>query len=179
VLDNLSWKAISGIGDGRHPDAVRLPNLPWQAAGCDKPKRQGFRGSLRVIGEWATRRRRAENVDAQSLQRVPSARTVARLMTNGRDLLSKSETVTIAAIEAGVPLLVEARMLILDFQSMIWDKAAAGLKNDGAELGSTVDEPRRRAGNELCERSVEKGDVGLTVPTGSADDPVRLRVTGP
>ena len=50
-------------------------------------------------------------------------------MTNGRDLLSKSETVTIAAIEAGVPLLVEARILILDFQSMIRDKAAAGLKS--------------------------------------------------
>jgi len=33
--------------------------------------------------------------DAQTLRRVPSARTIARLMTNGRDTLSKSETVTI------------------------------------------------------------------------------------
>ena len=68
----------------------------------------GFRWSERVVREWATRRQRAETPDAQSLQRVPSARTIARLMTNGRDALSKSETVTIAAIEQGVPLLVEA-----------------------------------------------------------------------
>jgi hypothetical protein len=33
-------------------------------------------------------------------------------MTNGRDTLSKSETVTIAAIEQGVPLLMEAREVI-------------------------------------------------------------------
>jgi len=69
---------------------------------------QGFRGSERVVREWATRRRRAETSDAQSLQRVPSARTIARLMTNGRDTPSKSESITIAAIEQGVPLLVDA-----------------------------------------------------------------------
>ena len=67
---------------------------------------------MRVVTEWATRRRRAETPDAQSLQRVPSARTIARLMTTGRDTLSKSETVTIAAIEHGVPPLVEAREVI-------------------------------------------------------------------
>jgi hypothetical protein len=37
---------------------------------------------------------------------VPSARTIARLMTTARDHLSKSDTVTVAAIEAGVPILV-------------------------------------------------------------------------
>ena len=71
-------------------------------------RRRALGGSEGVVREWATRRRRAETPDAQSLQRVPSARTIARLMTNGRDALSKSETVTIAAIEQGVPLLVEA-----------------------------------------------------------------------
>ena len=50
-------------------------------------------------------------------------------MTTGRDLPSKSETVTIAAIETGVPSLVEARTLILEFQSMIRNKTAVGLKN--------------------------------------------------
>ena len=39
--------------------------------------------------------------DALSLQRTPSARTIARRMTVGRDTLSKSETITIAAIEEG------------------------------------------------------------------------------
>ena len=73
-----------------------------------------FQGSLRVVLEWATRRRRAERTDASSLARVPSARTIARLMTIGRDNLTKAETVAIAAIESGVPPLVEARALVAD-----------------------------------------------------------------
>ncbi len=36
------------------------------------------------------------------------------VMTIGRDTLSKAETVTVAAIEAGVPTLVEAREIIAD-----------------------------------------------------------------
>jgi transposase len=64
---------------------------------------QGFQGSLRVVGEWATRRRRAETATDRQLQKVPSARTVSRLMTTARDDLSKADTVTIAAIEAKVP----------------------------------------------------------------------------
>jgi len=101
----------------------------WAAGHCNGAdlwrclKAQGFRGSVRVVTEWATRRRRAEMPDAQSLQRVPSARTIARLMTNGRDTLSRSETVTIAAIEQGVPLLVEAREIIAAFHAMIRKKA--------------------------------------------------------
>ncbi|MGY3108147.1 hypothetical protein ACVWW5_007218 [Bradyrhizobium sp. LM3.4] len=82
---------------------------------------------MRVVTEWAARRRRAETPDAQSLQRVPSARTIARLMTNGRDTLSKSETVIIAAIEQGVPLLVEAREVITAFHTMIRKKAHVDL----------------------------------------------------
>jgi len=70
---------------------------------------RGFRGSLRVVGEWATRRRRAEKANAENLQRIPSARTIARL--------------TIAAIEAGVPALVEAREIIAEFHLMIRRKA--------------------------------------------------------
>lgn len=72
-------------------------------------KNQGFRGCLRVVTEWATRRRKAEKIDSGILSRAPSARTIARLMTIGRDDLSKSEAVTVVAIEGGVPLLVEAR----------------------------------------------------------------------
>jgi transposase len=88
---------------------------------------RGFRGSLRIVGEWATRRRRAEKADAESLQRIPSARTIARLMMIGRDTLSKAETVTVAAIEAGVPTLVEAREIIAEFHMMIRRKTAADL----------------------------------------------------
>ncbi|MGO8396275.1 ISL3 family transposase, partial [Rhizobium ruizarguesonis] len=41
-------------------------------------KRKGFRGCSRVVGEWAARRRRSERICDQQLQKVPSARTIAR-----------------------------------------------------------------------------------------------------
>lgn len=91
-------------------------------------KQQGFRGCLRVVTEWAARRRRAERVDGGALSRALSARTIARLMTISRDSLSKSETVTVAAIEGGVPLLVEAREIIAAFQAMIRGKSLADLE---------------------------------------------------
>ena len=52
-------------------------------------KRQGFRGCLRVVSEWSGRRRRSEKMDASAISRTPSARTIARLMTIGRDRLSR------------------------------------------------------------------------------------------
>lgn len=91
-------------------------------------KQQGFRGCLRVVTEWAARRRRAERVDGGALNRAPSARTIARLMTIGRDSLSKSETVTVAAIEGGVQSLVEAREMIAAFQAMIRKKSLTDLE---------------------------------------------------
>ena len=113
-------------------------HLPWLDAQCAAGHHNGadlwrrlnvlgFRGSVRVVTEWATRRRRAEKADTESLHRVPSARTIARLMTTGRDTLSKSETITIAAIENGVPLLVEAREVVAAFHAMIRKKANADL----------------------------------------------------
>ena len=48
-------------------------------------------------------------------------------MTIGQDLLTKAETVTVAAIEAGVPTLVEAREIIGEFHLMIPRKTEAGL----------------------------------------------------
>jgi len=86
-------------------------------------KRQGFCGSLRVVTEWATSRRRAEKAEAQSLRQIPSARTIARLLTISRDTLSKSETVTVAVIEDQVPLLVEAREIIAAFHAMVRRKS--------------------------------------------------------
>jgi hypothetical protein len=94
---------------------MQYPGLPLIAA------------KLRVVGEWATRRRRAEKADTASLQRVPSARTIARLMTARRDHLSKADTVTIATIEQGLPTPVTARSLITDFQAIIRTKAISEL----------------------------------------------------
>src|SRR3974390_358280 len=139
-----SRKLVRQVIRGEHHDVFRTrqssldQHLPWLhekwGAGCRNGAElwrrlaaRGFRGSLRVISEWATRRRRAEKADAKNLQRIPSARTIARLMTIGRDLLTKAETVTVAAIEAGVPTLVEAREIIAEFHLMIRRKVEAGL----------------------------------------------------
>jgi transposase len=90
-------------------------------------KQQGFRGCLRVVAEWAARRRQAESADAGALSRTLSARTIARLTTIDRERLSKSETVTVAAIEGGVPSLVDAREIITAFQALIRRKSLADL----------------------------------------------------
>lgn len=132
-------QTVRRIVRGERSDVFRLrqssldAHLPWLDAQWDAGARnaaalwrtmrkQGFQGSLRVISEWATRRRRAEKADASGLARVPSARTIARLMTSGRDSLTKAETVTVAAIENGVPALVEAREIVADFHAMVRTK---------------------------------------------------------
>ena len=89
---------------------------------------EGFRGSLRVVGEWATRRRRrADEANLERLKRTPSARTVARLMTSSRDHLSRAETVTLAAIETAAPALVEAREIVEAFHALVRKKTVAAL----------------------------------------------------
>jgi transposase len=139
-----SRKLVRQVIRGERHDVFRTressldQHLPWLddqwAAGCRngaelwrRLRARGFGGSLRVVGEWTTRRRRAEKTDFETLHRIPSARTIARLMTVGRDTLSKAETVTVAAVEAGVPPLVEAREIIAEFHLMIRRKTEAGL----------------------------------------------------
>lgn len=113
----LPWLDLQWVGGHRNGAAL------WRSL-----QAQGFRGSLRVVTEWATRRRRAEKMDAETLHRVPSARTIARLLTINRNDLSKAETVTVAAVEAGVPSLVDARGIIEGFHLMIRRKAGADLE---------------------------------------------------
>ncbi len=48
-------------------------------------------------------------------------------MTTGRDSLSRAETVTVAAVEAGVPILVEARTVVERFHEMIRHKRETDL----------------------------------------------------
>lgn len=139
-----SRKLVRQIVRGERTDIFRTrqnslePHLPfldsqWEA-GCRcgaelwrRLRRQGYGGSLRVVGEWATRRRRSERLSTSQIQKVPAARTVARLMSMGRDHLTKAEAVTVAAIEQSVPSLVEARTLAEQFQSMIRTRGAADL----------------------------------------------------
>ena len=145
-----SRKVVRAVARGERSDVFRTREsslelyLPWLNARWDSgarnatalwrklKDRRGFRGSLRVIGEWATRRRRAEKASAETLTRVPSARTIARLMTISRDNLSRAESVIVVAIERGVPAVVEARETIADFHAMVRRK-------DDADLGPWID----------------------------------------
>lgn len=61
------------------------------------------------------------------LRKVPSARSIARLMTQKRDHLTKAETVMVAAIEAGAPTLADARVLIDRFQPVVRGRAVLDL----------------------------------------------------
>jgi transposase len=138
-----SRKLIRGVLRGQRSDIFRSrqsslePWLPWLdeqwAAGQRNGaqlwrdlKQLGFRGCLRIVGEWVGRRRRADKTDS-ALGHAPAARTIARLLTTGRDHLTKAETVMVAAIESGVALLAEARDLIAAFQDMIRRKATSEL----------------------------------------------------
>ena len=59
--------------------------------------------------------------------RTPLARTIARLLSVGRDQLTKAETVTVAAIETGVAALAEARDVIVAFHDLLRRKALRDL----------------------------------------------------
>jgi hypothetical protein len=77
----------------------------WSGGCCNgaelwrRVRAQGFGGSLRVVGERATRRRRSERADGAIASRLPPAQTIAGTMLSGRDRLSRSEAVMVGAIE--------------------------------------------------------------------------------
>lgn len=98
----------------------------------------GFRGSLRVVSEWKARRRRAEEAAHQQLQKVPSARTIAHMMTIACDQLGKADSVTVAAIMAGAPALAEAQRLVERFHAMIRRKIAEELDPWITDAGTSL-----------------------------------------
>ena len=115
------------------------PYLPWLdeqwSAGCRNGlalwralRERGFRGCRGVVSEWSARRKRADKADAGAIGRAPSARTIARLLTIGRDQLTKAQTITVAAIERGVVALAEARDILAEFQGIIRRKALPELE---------------------------------------------------
>ena len=79
----------------------------------------GFRGGLRVVTEWATRRRRSERSGQAVSRTAPPARLLSRLMTMQRNGLSKADAITVAAVEIGVPVLATARTLLERFHGML------------------------------------------------------------
>ena len=104
-----------------------LPDLEREwAAGCRngtelwrRLRATGFRGSLRSIGEWATRQRRAETAMPIGTGKSPPARKIARLLTTARDHLCKADAVIVARIEAALPAVAMARALTDSFTDMV------------------------------------------------------------
>ena len=134
-----SRKLVREIVRGGGGDVFRCrlktlePHLAWLdaewSAGCRngaelwrRLRATGFRGSLRVVAEWATRRRRAEGAGRETLRKVPPARVLSRLMLSLRDHLTKEDAITVASIERGVPILVPARDLVERFHRMVRDR---------------------------------------------------------
>jgi hypothetical protein len=85
----------------------------------------GFACVLRIVTEWATRRRRSDEVSADTLARLPPVRRIARLLSLERGHLAKAETVLVAAIEDAVPELPRSRRIVDDFDAMIRNRKAA------------------------------------------------------
>lgn len=112
-----------------------LPRLEREwAAGCRnggelwrRLRAAGFGGSLRVVGEWATRQRRAETAVLSGGGKCPPARRIAQLMTSARYHLSKADAVLVARIETALPALAIARKLTDRFTDMVRNGTVDGL----------------------------------------------------
>jgi transposase len=151
----LNRKTVRQIIRGGRSDVFRvrtsslesyLPRLDaeWNA-GCRngselwrRLQAAGFKGSLRVVTEWATRRRRSEGATSGGIGKTPSARLLARLMLTARDQLTKADAIVVAAIEAAVPALVTVRDLIERFQAMIRGRNAEALNPWIAQASDTL-----------------------------------------
>jgi len=135
-LTGLSRKLVRQIVRGEREDVFRVrqsslePWLPrlereW-SAGCRngaelwrRRRTAGFGGSLRVVSEWTTRRRRAEAALPATGGKCPPARRVARMMTTARHHLSKADAIAVFRIETAVPTLATVRDLTERFAEMV------------------------------------------------------------
>src|SRR5690606_10675387 len=176
-LTGLSRKLVRQILRGEREDVFRIREsslTPWMSrlehewtGGCRtgterwrRLREDGFRGSLRVVGEWATRQRRAGQAVPNAMVKLPPARRIARLLTMGRDHLSRADALQVAQIEAASPALATARELTDRFTEMVrngredvlasWlDEAAdsmiasfaRGLRSDCAAVAAALREP--------------------------------------
>jgi transposase len=146
---------------------------PWQLrleaewdAGCRngselwrRLRAAGFTGGLRVVTEWATKRRRDEKTGQPAGASV-SARSIARDMTSERSSGSARVAMVNAIVETASPALIEARSLMDQFHAMMrtrkpeklepWLAAAkesniaafaAGIETDQAAVRAAIVEP--------------------------------------
>lgn len=85
-----------------------------------------FWRSIRVVSEWATRRRRAEKLGHTGGARL-SARTIAHSMTTERDTGSAQTALINAVIGKAGPALITTREALDGFQAMMRSKDKARL----------------------------------------------------
>jgi len=98
----------------------------------------GFRGGLRVVTEWTTRQRRSEKADTNLARKAPPARFLSHLMTAQRRPLAKTDAITVAAIETGVPALAVARDLMERFHCMPRTRDIGALPHWFVETGNSI-----------------------------------------
>lgn len=132
-----SRKLVRGIVRGERTDTFRPRGnslAPWfdrldaeWQEGCRngaelwrRLRAVGFEGSLRVVTEWATRRRRDDIAEAP--RKCPAPRTLARLMTLARDKLTTAEAVIVAKVEEAVPVVAAAHDLVDAFHKLVREK---------------------------------------------------------
>lgn len=135
-LTGLSRGLVRQIVRGEREDIFRIRQsslTPWLqqleqewAGGCwngaelwRRLRAAGFKGGLRVVGEWATRQRRAEKTIPVGTGKSPPARKIARLLTTARDHLSKADAILVAQVETVLPALAMARALTNRFTDMV------------------------------------------------------------
>jgi transposase len=123
---------------------------------------QGFRGSLRAVGEWATRRRRSETASKTTAAKDSLGQNYCASHDRQSKCMTKADAVVIAAIEAGVPSLIEARALIDQFHDMI-------RKKDEAKLGR-LDRKRKEKPPLILRHGTPQGQS-----RGARCDPMRCR----
>jgi transposase len=82
----------------------------------------GFKGSLRVVTEWATRRRHDEAHTKKLPRKCPSARTIAKMMTTHRDSDARRQAALLAMIEQAAPDLVTARDQLDAFHAIVRER---------------------------------------------------------
>ena len=173
----LSRGLIRRIVRGEREDVFRLRQsslTPWLsrleqewAGGCRngaelwrRLRAEGFGGSLRVVGEWTTRQRRAESPAPFISGKSPPARKIARMLSTARDHLCRADAILVARIESVLPALATARALTDRFTDIVrngredglnpWlDEAeesmlasfARGLRKDHAAVAAALREP--------------------------------------
>lgn len=165
-ITGLSRGLVRRVLRGEREDVFRLRQnslTPWFPAlerywqdGCRNSAElwrrlcaDGFQGSLRVVGEWATRQRRAETAIPTGSGKCPPSRQIARMMTTGRHHLSKSDSILVTQVEQALPALSQARRLLNAFTTMVrngdtaamagWLEEASGSEMAAFARGLTAD----------------------------------------